>query len=79
MISTPELAGTILPGITRNSIIQLARSRGYEVFTSSFVEAAIMLFGLLSTVTCPRAFSIKIFHLARAIWVPPYSVVLWLT
>lgn len=31
VISTPELAGTILPGITRKSIIQLARSRGYEV------------------------------------------------
>lgn len=38
MISTPELAGTILPGITRKSIIQLARSRGYEVFSSSLVE-----------------------------------------
>jgi branched-chain amino acid aminotransferase len=31
VISTPELAGTILPGITRKSIVQLARSRGYEV------------------------------------------------
>ena len=30
-ISTPELTGTILPGITRSSIIELARSRGYEV------------------------------------------------
>ncbi|KAG0618048.1 hypothetical protein M758_4G035000 [Ceratodon purpureus] len=34
VISTPELAGTILPGITRKSIIQLARSRGYEVLAS---------------------------------------------
>jgi len=30
-VSTPELTGTILPGITRSSIIELARSRGYEV------------------------------------------------
>ncbi|MCH1540511.1 MAG: branched-chain amino acid aminotransferase [Candidatus Poseidonia sp.] len=28
---TPELTGTILPGITRDSIIQLARHRGYQV------------------------------------------------
>jgi branched-chain amino acid aminotransferase len=31
VISTPELKGTILPGITRKSIIELARSCGYEV------------------------------------------------
>ena len=31
VIYTPELTGTILPGITRDSIIQLARHRGYEV------------------------------------------------
>jgi branched-chain amino acid aminotransferase len=31
VISTPELKGTILPGITRKSVIQLARLRGYEV------------------------------------------------
>ncbi|HJN55682.1 MAG TPA: branched-chain amino acid aminotransferase, partial [Candidatus Poseidoniales archaeon] len=30
-LHTPELTGTILPGITRDSIIQLARHRGYEV------------------------------------------------
>ncbi|KAL3676462.1 hypothetical protein R1sor_026410 [Riccia sorocarpa] len=30
-ISTPELRGTILPGITRKSIIELARNFGYEV------------------------------------------------
>ncbi|CAM6085486.1 unnamed protein product [Calypogeia fissa] len=30
-ISTPDLHGTILPGITRKSIIELARSLGYEV------------------------------------------------
>ena len=28
---TPELTGTILPGITRDSIIQLARHAGIEV------------------------------------------------
>jgi branched-subunit amino acid aminotransferase/4-amino-4-deoxychorismate lyase len=38
VISTPELAGTILPGITRKSIIQLARSRGYEVLALSLEE-----------------------------------------
>ena len=30
-LATPILKGTILPGITRKSIIELARSRGYEV------------------------------------------------
>uniref|UniRef100_A0A0C9S8Z3 Branched-chain-amino-acid aminotransferase n=1 Tax=Wollemia nobilis TaxID=56998 RepID=A0A0C9S8Z3_9CONI len=30
-ISTPALHGTILPGVTRKSIIEVARSRGYEV------------------------------------------------
>lgn len=30
-ISTPPLQGTILPGITRKSIIELARERGYNV------------------------------------------------
>jgi|TARA_A100001388_G_scaffold115123_1_gene84873 branched-chain amino acid aminotransferase len=31
VISTPELTGTILPGVTRASIIELAMARGYEV------------------------------------------------
>ncbi len=31
VIYTPELTGTILPGITRASIIDLARHRGYDV------------------------------------------------
>lgn len=30
-IRTPPLSGTILPGVTRRSIIELARSRGYTV------------------------------------------------
>lgn len=30
-IKTPPLSGTILPGVTRRSVIELARSRGYEV------------------------------------------------
>jgi len=30
-ISTPALLGTILPGITRKSIVELAKSRGYKV------------------------------------------------
>ena len=31
VLSTPSLTGTILPGITRASIIELARHRGLEV------------------------------------------------
>lgn len=31
VLYTPELTGTILPGITRESIIMLARHKGYEV------------------------------------------------
>jgi branched-chain amino acid aminotransferase len=31
LIQTPPLAGTILPGITRDSLITLARDQGYEV------------------------------------------------
>nr|ABK22021.1 unknown [Picea sitchensis] len=31
VISTPALHGTILPGITRKSIMEVARSRGYGV------------------------------------------------
>ena len=31
VIYTPELTGTILPGITRASIIDIARHKGYEV------------------------------------------------
>ncbi|BDA50893.1 Branched-chain-amino-acid aminotransferase 5, chloroplastic [Coccomyxa sp. Obi] len=31
VIKTPPLAGTILPGVTRKSVIQLARQLGYEV------------------------------------------------
>lgn len=30
-IKTPPLSGTILPGVTRKSVIELARSRGYTV------------------------------------------------
>jgi len=31
LIQTPPLTGTILPGITRDSLITLARDQGYEV------------------------------------------------
>jgi branched-chain amino acid aminotransferase len=31
VLYTPELTGTILPGITRQSIMELARHNGYEV------------------------------------------------
>ncbi|MCH1528786.1 MAG: aminotransferase class IV, partial [Candidatus Poseidoniaceae archaeon] len=39
---TPELTGTILPGITRNSIIQLARHNGIEVVETK-VEATFAM------------------------------------
>tara|TARA_B100000405_G_scaffold21165_1_gene15937 strand:- start:168 stop:842 length:675 start_codon:yes stop_codon:yes gene_type:complete len=38
VLYTPELTGTILPGITRDSIIQLARHMGYKVVETK-VEA----------------------------------------
>ncbi len=42
VLSTPSLTGTILPGITRASVIELARSRGYEVREERVaVEAAL--------------------------------------
>ncbi|WOL03067.1 branched-chain-amino-acid aminotransferase 3, chloroplastic-like [Canna indica] len=31
IISTPEIKGTILPGITRRSVIDIARAQGYQV------------------------------------------------
>lgn len=31
IISTPAIKGTILPGITRKSIIDVARSQGFQV------------------------------------------------
>ena len=31
IISTPELTGTILPGVTRESVIEIAKDMGYEV------------------------------------------------
>ncbi|KAL6955024.1 Branched-chain-amino-acid aminotransferase, mitochondrial [Sarracenia purpurea var. burkii] len=34
VISTPSIKGTILPGITRKSIIDVARSQGFQVHTS---------------------------------------------
>jgi branched-chain amino acid aminotransferase len=34
VVSTPATVGTILPGITRNSVIELARDRGYKVSSS---------------------------------------------
>jgi hypothetical protein len=40
VISTPELKGTILPGVTRKSIIELARSRGYEVYSPQLIAVS---------------------------------------
>jgi branched-chain amino acid aminotransferase len=34
VVSTPATVGTILPGITRKSVIELARDRGYKVSSS---------------------------------------------
>lgn len=42
VLYTPELTGTILPGITRDSIIQLARHRGYEVVEGKVSAAFAM-------------------------------------
>ncbi|KAK6237827.1 hypothetical protein QUC31_003296 [Theobroma cacao] len=36
VISTPAIKGTILPGITRKSIIDVARSRGFQVLIVKF-------------------------------------------
>jgi hypothetical protein len=35
VISTPAIKGTILPGITRKSIIEVAHSKGFKVNCSS--------------------------------------------
>ncbi len=35
-VITPELNGSILPGITRKSIIELAKNLGYEVEERAF-------------------------------------------
>jgi hypothetical protein len=40
VISTPELKGTILPGVTRKSIIELAHSRGYEVYSPQLIAVS---------------------------------------
>jgi hypothetical protein len=40
-ISTPAIEGTILPGITRKSIIEVAESKGYKVDFSSSSWAPI--------------------------------------
>ena len=42
VLYTPELTGTILPGITRNSIIELARHNGIEVVETK-VEATFAM------------------------------------
>jgi branched-chain amino acid aminotransferase len=36
-ISTPAIEGTILPGITRNSIIEVAEGKGYKVTVHLFM------------------------------------------
>ncbi|RJV00219.1 MAG: branched-chain amino acid aminotransferase [Candidatus Poseidoniales archaeon] len=39
VLYTPALTGTILPGITRDSIIQIARHQGYEVVEGSVLAS----------------------------------------
>jgi hypothetical protein len=41
IISTPELEGTILPGITRQCVIELARSLGYKVSVNLLAKKVI--------------------------------------
>jgi branched-chain amino acid aminotransferase len=51
-ISTPPLAGSILPGVTRASVIELARARGYEVVEEAVdVEDAMEADELFTTGT----------------------------
>ncbi|MFH1684337.1 MAG: branched-chain amino acid aminotransferase [Candidatus Margulisiibacteriota bacterium] len=46
VIHTPGLTGTILPGITRNSVIQLARDFGYQVEEGRVPIAEVMANGV---------------------------------
>ena len=41
VISTPAIKGTILPGITRKSVIDVARSQGFQVL----VKLELILWG----------------------------------
>lgn len=51
-ISTPPLQGSILPGVTRASVIELARARGYEVVEEAVsVEEAMAADELFTTGT----------------------------
>lgn len=51
-ISTPPLAGSILPGVTRASVVELARARGYEVVEEAVdVEDAMKADELFTTGT----------------------------
>jgi len=43
VISTPPLSTSILPGITRETVIQLARDRGYAVEERSMIRAELAL------------------------------------
>ena len=38
VVATPATRGTILPGITRKSIVELARDRGYKVTASPLIS-----------------------------------------
>ena len=37
-LHTPPLHASVLPGITRNSVVQIAKDLGYEVLETSFLR-----------------------------------------
>jgi branched-chain amino acid aminotransferase len=43
IISTPDLSTSILPGITRDTVIQIAQSLGYEVVERSLIRSDLYL------------------------------------
>lgn len=47
MISTPAIKGTILPGITRKSILDVAVSEGYQVLFPLLFELGIFTYPIL--------------------------------
>ena len=42
-ISTPELSNSILPGITRNTVIEIARDLGYDVAETQIIRSDLYL------------------------------------
>jgi branched-chain amino acid aminotransferase len=42
-LATPELATSILPGITRNTVIQIAQDLGYQVEETRLIRSDLLL------------------------------------